>query len=44
LHYRRHTSKYAGTQEYTQEQSWETTIDEYADDTLPARRTAGSFS
>ncbi|MFT5527459.1 MAG: LacI family transcriptional regulator, partial [Pirellulaceae bacterium] len=37
--YWRHTSMYVGLQNYAQDQGWETTIDEYADDTLPARRT-----
>jgi LacI family transcriptional regulator len=36
--YKRHTALYAGTQKYGQEQGWEMIIDEYADDTLPARR------
>ena len=37
--YKRHTGIFAGTQRYAQEQGWESIIDEYADDTLPARST-----
>lgn len=37
--YKRHTEIYAGTQKYASEQGWEVTIDEFADDTLPVRRT-----
>ena len=37
--YKRHTDKFAGVQKYAQEQGWESIIDEYADDTLPVRRT-----
>jgi LacI family transcriptional regulator len=36
--YKRHTGIYAGTQTYAQEQGWKTIIDEFAGDTLPARR------
>jgi LacI family transcriptional regulator len=35
--YKRHTGIFAGTQQYAQEQGWESIIDEYADDTLSAR-------
>ncbi|HEY3320150.1 MAG TPA: substrate-binding domain-containing protein [Planctomycetota bacterium] len=34
--YKRHADVFAGTQRYAQEQGWESVIDEYADDTLPA--------
>jgi LacI family transcriptional regulator len=34
--YKRHTGIFSGTQRYAQEQGWESIIDEYADDTLPA--------
>jgi len=37
--YKRHTGIFAGTQRYAQEQGWESTIDEYVAETLPARRT-----
>ncbi len=37
--YKRHTTAYAGTQMYAQEQGWKMIIDEFADDTLPTRRT-----
>ncbi len=33
--YKRHSSLFAGTQTYAQQQGWETIIDEYADDSLP---------
>jgi len=36
--YKRHAGIFAGTQWYAQEQGWESTIDEFVDDTLPARR------
>ena len=36
--YKRHTGTYAGAQKYSHERGWETIIDEYADDTLPPRR------
>jgi len=36
--YKRHVGIFAGTQQYAQEHGWESTVDEYADDTLPARR------
>lgn len=36
--YKRHTSAFVGMQKYALEQGWELVIDEYADDTLPARR------
>ena len=37
--YKRHTSTFAGTQRYAQEQGWESMIDEYVAESLPARRT-----
>jgi len=37
--YKRHTGIFAGTQRYAQEQGWESTIDEYVAENLPARRT-----
>jgi LacI family transcriptional regulator len=37
--YKRHTGIFAGTQRYAQEQGWESTIDDYVSETLPARRT-----
>lgn len=37
--YKRHASIFAGTQQYAQKQDWESTIDEFAYDTLPARKT-----
>ncbi len=37
--YQRHTRRYAGAQKYANEQGWEVIIDEYADVTLPARKT-----
>ena len=37
--YKRHTVLFAGTQQYAQEQGWESIIDEFAYDTLPQRRT-----
>ena len=37
--YKRHTTAFAGTQMYAQEQGWKMIIDEFADDTLPTRRT-----
>ena len=36
--YWRHVSIFAGAHEYAAAHNWETIIDEYADDTLPARR------
>ena len=36
--YKRHVATFAGTQRYAEEHGWESTIDEFADDTLPARR------
>ncbi|QDU75825.1 Xylose operon regulatory protein [Bremerella volcania] len=36
--YKRHASVYAGTQQYFDEQGWESVIDEYALDSLPSRR------
>ena len=36
--YKRHVGAFAGTQQYAQEHGWESTIDEFAYDTLPARR------
>jgi LacI family transcriptional regulator len=36
--YKRHADIFAGSQRYAQEQGWESIIDEYADDTLPAKR------
>ena len=35
--YKRHAAIFAGTQQYAQEQGWESIIDEYADDTIPVR-------
>jgi LacI family transcriptional regulator len=37
--YKRHASIFAGTQRYAEEQGWHSIIDEFAHDTLPARRT-----
>ena len=37
--YKRHTGIFAGTQRYAREQGWESTIDEYVAEKLPARRT-----
>ncbi|MBT3199970.1 MAG: substrate-binding domain-containing protein, partial [Phycisphaerales bacterium] len=37
--YKRHTGIFAGTQRYAQEHGWESTIDEYVAENLPARRT-----
>ncbi len=37
--YKRHTSVFAGTQRYAEEQGWESIVDEYAFDLLPSRRT-----
>ncbi|MDX1563860.1 MAG: substrate-binding domain-containing protein, partial [Phycisphaeraceae bacterium] len=34
----RHTDIYSGAVAYAQEQNWEVTVDEFADDSLPARR------
>jgi LacI family transcriptional regulator len=36
--YKRHAALFAGTQQYAQEQEWESIIDEFAHDTLPTRR------
>lgn len=36
--YKRHVGTFAGTQRYAQEHGWESTIDEFVYDTLPARR------
>lgn len=36
--YKRHTSVFAGTQRYAEEQGWDSIVDEYAFDSLPARR------
>ncbi len=36
--YKRHAGIFAGTQRYAQEQGWESTVDEYADNTLPERK------
>ena len=36
--YKRHAGIFAGTQRYAAEQRWESIIDEFAHDTLPARR------
>ncbi len=36
--YKRHQAIFAGTQQYAQEQGWETIFDEYAADNLPLRR------
>ncbi len=36
--YKRHSGIFAGAHEYAQQQGWEYTVDEYADDTLPGRR------
>jgi len=35
--FKRHSAIYAGAQRYAQEQGWHSIIDEFADDTLPAR-------
>jgi len=37
--YKRHTGIFAGAQRYAQERGWESTIDEYVAENLPARRT-----
>ena len=37
--YKRHTCIFAGTQRYAQEQGWESIIDEYVAESLPAHRT-----
>jgi LacI family transcriptional regulator len=37
--YKRHAGIFAGAQRYAEEQGWESTIDEYVADDLPARRT-----
>ena len=37
--YKRHSSVFAGTQRYAEEQGWESIVDEYAFDSLPTRRT-----
>ena len=37
--YKRHAGIFAGTQQYAQEQGWESTIDEYVAEKLPLRRT-----
>lgn len=36
--FKRHQAVFAGTQQYAQEQNWETILDEYAADNLPTRR------
>ncbi|MAI74085.1 MAG: hypothetical protein CMM01_24740 [Rhodopirellula sp.] len=36
--YKRHASTFAGTQQFAKEQGWRSIIDEFAHDTLPARR------
>ncbi len=38
LPYKRHAELFAGTQEYAQEHGWESILDEYIEDTLPAGR------
>jgi len=35
--YKRHAGIFAGTQQYAQEQGWHSIVDEFADDTIPAR-------
>jgi len=37
--YKRHVGTFAGIQRYAEEHGWESTIDEFTDDTLPDRRT-----
>ena len=37
--FKRHTGIFAGAQHYAQEQGWESTIDDYVAEELPARRT-----
>ena len=37
--YKRHTGIFAGAQRYAQEQGWESTIDDYVAEQLPAKRT-----
>ena len=37
--YKRHAGIFAGTQQYAEEQGWESIVDEYADATLPAQPT-----
>jgi hypothetical protein len=37
--YKRHASTFAGTQRFAEEHGWQSIIDEFAHDTLPARRT-----
>jgi LacI family transcriptional regulator len=36
--YKRHAEVFAGTQQYAQEQGWESTVDEYAHNTLPEKK------
>ena len=36
--YKRHSETFVGTQQYAGEQGWDTTIDEYADATLPTSK------
>ena len=36
--YKRHASVFAGSQQYAEEQGWESIIDEFTHDTLPAKR------
>eukprot|EP00913_Durusdinium_trenchii_P008801 g8267.t1 len=36
--YKRHADVFAGTQKYAESQNWQTIIDEFAHDSLPARR------
>jgi len=38
--YKRHASIFAGTQRFAEERGWHSIIDEFAHDTLPARRTS----
>ncbi len=38
--YKRHAGIFAGAQQYAEEQGWESTIDEYVTERLPARRTS----
>jgi LacI family transcriptional regulator len=38
--YKRHAGVFAGTQQYAQEQGWESTVDEYAYNTLPERESS----
>ncbi len=40
--YKRHADVFAGSQRYAQEQGWESTVDEYAYNTLPERKSSSA--